>query len=140
MNKVRCYRSDVFVRNKGFTLVELVLVLGIIAILAVIAASAYHSFVDKAKVVQTAMALDTARKDLEIYFYDNNDYPVSIDFTDFTDQNGKTILHEQTWLDLQKKVFSWEGYILAGNTFTLVARAKDSDRTLITVTPHKVDY
>ncbi len=140
MNKFRRYRYNGHIRDTGFTIVELLLVLGIIAVLIVIALPMYRSFVDRAKIVQTAMALDTVRKDMEVYYNDNSRYPSSIDFTDFTDQSGKKILNEQTRLDLKKKVFSWESYMLTGTIYTLGARAKDSDRTLIIVTPQKVDY
>jgi len=140
MNRVRRCKNDVTAGSKGFTIVELLVVTGIMAVLIVIAVPLYMSFVDKARIIQAASALDTARKDFEVYFNEKSSYPLTVNFTNFTDQNGDVILNAITLADLKKKLYSWEGYFITGNIFTLRARAKDSNHTLITVTPQDIDY
>ena len=79
-------------QEKGFTMVELIVVLGITTILASVAIPVYRGFMDNAKLVASASSLSRYRNGLEEYFFDYGDYPASIDFEKCTDGNGNRIV------------------------------------------------
>jgi general secretion pathway protein G len=68
-------------RNKllGFTLVELLVVLSIIALLLTLALPRYFSSLERAKEATLKHDLNTVRDGLDKYFADNGKYPSSID-------------------------------------------------------------
>jgi len=59
---------------KGFTLIEVMVVVGIIAILAAIALPAYNDYVKRAKIIQATTALSDGRTRMEQWFLDNRTY------------------------------------------------------------------
>ena len=59
---------------KGFTLVELMIVIAIIAILTSIAVPAYRNYVIRAKIAEAASSLAATRVKMEQYFQDNRAY------------------------------------------------------------------
>ncbi|HYL19479.1 MAG TPA: type IV pilin protein [Burkholderiales bacterium] len=59
---------------KGFTLVELMIVIAIIAILTSIAVPAYRNYVIRAKIAEAASSLAATRVKMEQYFQDNRVY------------------------------------------------------------------
>jgi type IV pilus assembly protein PilE len=59
---------------KGFTLVELMIVIAIIAILTSIAVPAYRDYVLRAKIAEAASSLAATRVKMEQYFQDNRAY------------------------------------------------------------------
>lgn len=61
--------------NGGFTLIELMVVIGIIAILAAIAIPAFASFSEKARLRRIASDLKTFGDAFELYMIDNSCYP-----------------------------------------------------------------
>lgn len=63
--------------KSGFTLVELLIVIVVIAILAAISVVAYNGIQQRAYASQAAAAVDGAVKILEMYKIDNGDYPDS---------------------------------------------------------------
>ncbi len=61
-------------KYRGFTLVELMIVVAIISILAVIAVPAYTDYVRRGKIVEATSALSDMRVKMEQYFQDNRNY------------------------------------------------------------------
>lgn len=60
--------------QKGFTLIELMVVVAIVGILASIAIPAYTSYVLRGKLTEATTELSTMRVKLEQYFQDNRSY------------------------------------------------------------------
>lgn len=65
------------VRNDGFTLIELMIVVVVIAILAAIALPNYSEYVLRSKLVDAGSSLAQLRVSLEQYFQDNRSYDVA---------------------------------------------------------------
>jgi len=61
-------------RQPGFTLIELMVTVAIIAILAGIALPSYTQYVVRGKLVEGASALMAMRTKMELYFQDNRSY------------------------------------------------------------------
>lgn len=61
--------------QKGFTLIELMIVVAIIAILAAIALPAYSNYTKKAKVSEVILAASSVRTDLSEYVASRNELP-----------------------------------------------------------------
>lgn len=65
--------------NEGFTLVELMITVAILAILATIAIPAYRNYIDRAKQSDAIIGLKAAQMAQEQYFSENNAYSSTID-------------------------------------------------------------
>jgi len=126
--------------SKGFTLLELLVVVAIIGILTAIAIPAYNSYINKAKITLAQGALDTIRKTLESYHIDYQEYPDSIDFNTGQDSLGRTVFEPQFVNQINDDLSSIDSYLNTGTTYTLVARAKDSEQTVMTLTPLDITY
>ena len=63
--------------NKGFTLVELVIVVAILGVLSAITIYAYVSFVEKARLRADEVHAQNIKNALSIYIYESNDTNVS---------------------------------------------------------------
>lgn len=126
--------------SKGFTLIEELAVFAFIGILAAIAISFYLYAIDSARRTSAISALTTIRSEMEIYNIDKGSYPLSMNFTHFTDQNGAPIFSAMNWDRIKDKVYSWDNYTLGANTYTLTAKALDSKHTVLTLTPKGVTY
>jgi type IV pilus assembly protein PilE len=61
----------------GFTLIELMITVAVIAILAAIAIPAYGDYVRRSKITEAASSLSDMRNRLEQYFLDNRQFPVN---------------------------------------------------------------
>jgi prepilin-type N-terminal cleavage/methylation domain-containing protein len=61
--------------QKGFTLIEILVVVAIVAILAAVAIPSYRDYVTRGKVVEATAGLADARAKMEQYFQDNRSYP-----------------------------------------------------------------
>jgi type IV pilus assembly protein PilE len=61
-------------RNSGFTLIELMIAVAIVAILAAVALPAYTDYVTRGKIPQATNNLASMRIRLEQYFQDNRTY------------------------------------------------------------------
>lgn len=61
-------------QQKGFTLIELMIVVAIIGILAAVAIPAYQDYVVRAKIPDATSALASKRVQMEQYFQDNRTY------------------------------------------------------------------
>jgi type IV pilus assembly protein PilE len=62
------------VMQKGFTLIELMIVVAIIGILAAIVVPSYHEYVQRARATEATSALADMRIRMEQYFQDNRTY------------------------------------------------------------------
>lgn len=60
--------------NKGFTLIELMITVGIISIIATIAIPAYNGYIKTAKMTEAHNNLAALRLAQEEYFLENNEY------------------------------------------------------------------
>jgi len=67
-------------REEGFTLIELVVVIGILGVLAVIAVPRYMGYIDEARVNADAWIERAVTSALEIYKETNGDYPATAGF------------------------------------------------------------
>jgi len=62
---------------RGFTLIEIMVTVVIIAILAAIALPSYTDYVTRGRVVEATANLSDARAKMEQYFQDNRSYPTA---------------------------------------------------------------
>jgi general secretion pathway protein G len=62
----------------GFTLVEMLVVLAILALLLTLAAPKYFSSIDRAKDATLKQDLNTLRESIDKYYADNGRYPTSL--------------------------------------------------------------
>lgn len=77
-------------RNRGFTLIELMIVVAIIGILAAIAIPKFADLISKSKEGATKGGLSAVRSSLQVYYGDNEGYFPFDDLTILTD-DGKYI-------------------------------------------------
>ncbi|KQX30260.1 type IV pilin protein [Variovorax sp. Root434] len=61
-------------RTRGFTLIELMVTVAIVAILAAIAYPSYRDYVLRGRIVDATNGLSTMRANMERYFQDNRTY------------------------------------------------------------------
>lgn len=66
------------IKNRGFTLVELLIVIVIIAILTVVSLVAYNGLQNRAKTTAAASAAETVAKKAEIYNTEISGYPADL--------------------------------------------------------------
>jgi len=60
--------------HKGFTLIEVMIVVGIVAILSAIAIPSYTDYIRRSKITEATSTLASMRLKLEQYFQDNRTY------------------------------------------------------------------
>ena len=65
-------------REEGFTLVELMIVVAIVAILGAVATPAYINYINRVKQSEATSQLLTARIEMEEFYSDHNAYPTAI--------------------------------------------------------------
>ncbi len=65
--------------NKGFTLVELMITVAILAVLAAVAIPAYSNYINRAKQSDAIIGLKAAQMAQEHYYSENNAYSSTID-------------------------------------------------------------
>jgi len=72
-------RSVSLTPSRGFTIVELLVVIVVIAILASVSIVAYNGIQDRAQSAKAASAFDTYIQVLQMYYLDHGTYPSSMD-------------------------------------------------------------
>lgn len=125
-------------RGRGFSILELLVVIAILGFIAGIAIPTYFGYVNQARVTVSISVMDSLRKDIEVYHDQYQGYPANIDFTNFTDQSGNNVLYSINEVALHSKMFSWDSYVSSAGTYTITAKAMDTNHTVLTLTPQGV--
>ena len=61
-------------RHQGFTLIELMIAVAIVAILSAIAIPSYTEYVQRSRIIEATSTLSSMRVKMEQYFQDNRSY------------------------------------------------------------------
>lgn len=125
-------------QNRGFTLVELMVVVAILGILTSISIMSYREYLDRAKRTVSTSALESARRLIESYAIDTGTYPTTIDFATCTDQNGKQVLPVLICEQVKHDLFSIDSYVLNAGVYTIMAKAIDSGHSTLKMTQDSV--
>jgi prepilin-type N-terminal cleavage/methylation domain-containing protein len=96
--------------HRGFTLIEVMIVVAIIAILAAIAVPSYRDYVLRGQIVDATTGLSAMRADMERYFQDNRQYLATGGFTPPCAAPGRVV-----------RSFTITCSALTANTYTLQA-------------------
>jgi type IV pilus assembly protein PilE len=64
-------------KARGFTLIEIMIVIGILAILAAVAIPSYRNYITRGKIAEATSQLSASRVRLEQWFQDNRSYCAS---------------------------------------------------------------
>jgi len=123
-------------RRSGFTLIEILIAVAVIAILATLSFPIYKNYIDKAKRTVAINTLEISRKSLEEYNMQNGVYPATINTATGLDGLGRTVLDAQLLFDFRKNFFSVDSYTSTSVDYTLTVRANDSAHTLLQMSPN----
>lgn len=134
----------------GFTLIELMIVIAIIAILAAVAIPQFMSARDKAKVTSTVQGLGAIRKAMEMYLADSDIYDTALaDVTinaagDATTNFDKVVngIGRYTNVTNLFKAFAKSSTVTiqinSGKGFTMIGIASDRNSSPITATTENI--
>jgi type IV pilus assembly protein PilE len=101
-------------RQRGFTLIEVMIVVVILAILAAMAVPAYNDYVTRGRLIEATAGLGDARNKMEQYFQDNRSYPTACQI--YPTAPGATEVQLQA---LQR--FTLSCSLLGANTYMVTA-------------------
>ncbi len=131
--------------SKGFTLLELLVVVAIIGVLAAIAIPAYYSYIDKARVTVAISTLDTIRRDFESFHIDYQKYPTKpINFTVGQPTSGQDALGEIVFSNMMLDQINGDLdltavlYNTTTSSYSLTVKARDKEHTELTLTPTEI--
>jgi prepilin-type N-terminal cleavage/methylation domain-containing protein len=135
MTKIRSEKSVMALplcrTSAGFTLIEMLIAIAIIAILTAISYPIYTNSLDKAKRTKGISTLETVRKSIEDYHINHNSYPPAIDITTGLDGSGNVVLAPQLVSEFNSNLASLDSYVPTSDDYTLTARATDSKHTVL---------
>jgi prepilin-type N-terminal cleavage/methylation domain-containing protein len=133
-------KDKYILKNDGFTLLELLVAMAIVAVIAAIAIISYGKFIDQAKRQVSINAMSSLRKGLEDYATEQGKYPDGFDFSTCKDPDGFRIYPWMSCDALNKELFSLDTYTLTPSGYSITAKAKDSAQTVITITETSIIY
>jgi type IV pilus assembly protein PilA len=112
--------------QKGFTLIELMIVIAIIGILAAVALPAYQSYTAKAKFSEVVIAVGPVKTAIELCVQEGTavascTVPTAITTQAQTPDNVLSVIWDGTGPDITAKAISTDG--LSGETYILTAVA-----------------
>ena len=107
--------------HQGFTLIEMMIVVAIIAILAAVALPAYSDYVKRSRITQATSGLSTMKLKLEQYFQDNRRYDGGTPGACTSNNSGVAPLPSAA--DAPDFVF---GCVLGTATYTVTATGQNS--------------
>ncbi|NLI69273.1 MAG: type II secretion system protein [Firmicutes bacterium] len=81
-------RKKIVAGEKGFTLVELLIVLGIIAVLATVAMLSFGGRVDEARQSVEKVNITVIQGAVDLYYHDQKKYPETLEDLYDANQNG----------------------------------------------------
>jgi Tfp pilus assembly major pilin PilA len=137
--KCKSFFSHRIIRKRsGFTIVELVTIVVLITVLATLSIFFYYNHLNKAKIIIAQSTIDNVRKTLEVFNMDRGNYPVSIDFNNCVDEQGRSVFDPSLCDQVKSDIFSVESYSRDGLNYILKVRAKDTEHTLITIEDNKI--
>lgn len=125
--------------GRGFTLLEMLIVMMIIAVLATISVIRFNAMRDKSIVAAATFDLDLVRKMLAYYAADYSTYPLSAaSYEDLKNQmfdpNGNTYGRLPI-----SNTYAWVSYSLdVNNNYILRVRVSDRNHTILEATPEGV--
>jgi general secretion pathway protein G len=90
-------RSNGYASKNGFTIVELLIVIVVIAILATISMVAYNGIQDRAKAATAVSDLKTITNAIGIYYADNGAYPCFDHLWDDADERSWALSYISKW-------------------------------------------
>lgn len=135
MNTEKCSKQNMYQNRKGFTLLELLVVVLIIGILAAIALPQYKKAVAKAQFAQIVMATKSLKSATDRYFLAHDQYTNNINDLDITiDSNINCIMNEETSgasLCYNEKFALWR--YKQGNILECAAKTQDENSALAQV-------
>ena len=125
--------------RRGFTLVELLVVIMVIGILASLAVARYANFRDKSHVAAATYDLDLVRKLLAYYEVDWNSYPpAAASYQDLQDQLVDSDGNLYGKLPLSN-TFEFVSYgVDVDGSFIVRVRAADNGGTILRATPETI--
>ncbi|HMQ96299.1 MAG TPA: prepilin-type N-terminal cleavage/methylation domain-containing protein [Candidatus Saccharibacteria bacterium] len=114
----------------GFTIVELLIVIVVIAILAMISVATYRGIQDRARSAVIQSNLNGAAKQLEIYKAQEGSYPVTQTQLYQGDTGSTPVIKAATWTR-SPDPYVWVGYCSNGSEYSLIARQQGNDKWFV---------
>ena len=65
-------------KNNGFTVIELIIVIAILGTIAAIAVPSYSKYIERTQTVRVLQELKLIDRELQVYFIDNETYPSTL--------------------------------------------------------------
>lgn len=125
--------------QKGFTLVELMIVIVIVGILAAVAIPIYQGNIRKAKMSECDAALGTVRTAMRVFYAEHGRYPRATDGTAVTGTTLGDSLNISA-MDLNGKYFSAGNYTVDDVTDTTYTIVCDNAEVLGTENTRRLDH